>query len=285
MATFAFVPHRGRPEAVDLARSGIKWLTSRGHECRVGAEDAAETGMQEWSVAATDLTEGLDLAVSVGGDGTMLRAVDLVCSAGVPLLGVNVGHLGYLTEVEPDQLESALEKFLAGSYAIEERMTLDVEIDMASDSSSQRLAAFNELVLEKTEPGNTVAVGASIGGRPFLTYAADGLIVATPTGSTAYNLSARGPIVSPKVDAMLLTPVSPHMLFDRTLVVHPSEPITLEVLEGPDASVVVDGKTVAILRAGDKVTCRAGALPARLVTFGGRDFHRILRSKFGLVDR
>jgi NAD+ kinase len=145
--------------------------------------------------------------------------------------------------------------------------------------------ALNEAVLEKTLSGHTVRLAVAINDRPFTTYAADGLIVATPTGSTAYNLSARGPIVTPHYRALVITPVSAHMLFDRSLVLGPDETITIEVLAGPPAALVVDGRELACLTEGDVITCRAGAYDARLVTFGGHDFHAILKRKFGLADR
>ena len=154
-----------------------------------------------------------DLVVCLGGDGTMLRAVGLLDGAPVPLLGVNVGVLGYLTEIEPPGLTDALERFVAGPQAgewwLDERMMLGVTVEGVGS-----WRALNEAVVEKQESGHTVRLLARIAGAPFTSYAADGLIVATPTGSTAYSLSARGPVVSPKHRAMLLTPVSPHMLFD-----------------------------------------------------------------------
>jgi NAD+ kinase len=145
--------------------------------------------------------------------------------------------------------------------------------------------ALNEAIVEKAGPGRTIRVDVAIAGRPFLTYAADGLIVSTPTGSTAYNLSARGPIVSPSLQAIVLTPISPHMLFDRSLVLEPGEVVTLRLADGPEAALVLDGTTILHLEPGDSVRCRGARLPARLVTFGTRDFHSILRAKFGLADR
>jgi NAD+ kinase len=145
--------------------------------------------------------------------------------------------------------------------------------------------ALNEAVLERTASGHTVRLAVDVNGRFFTTYVADAMIVATPTGSTAYNLSARGPIVSPRHRALLLTPVAPHMLFDRTLVLDAGETIRLEVIGERDATLTVDGTQLGVLRAGTAVTCTAGPHDARLVTFGQRDFHQILKTKFGLADR
>ncbi|MBW3556401.1 MAG: NAD(+)/NADH kinase [Actinobacteria bacterium] len=275
------VVHRERPEAALLAKRATAWLTERGHRVRVPADDAVAAGLEEWACPEDRLCDDLDLAVSLGGDGTMLRTVDLVCAAGVPVLGVNVGHLGYLTECEPADLEAALSRFFAGDFRVEERMTLDVR----TSGRYRDVVALNEAWLEKTLPGHTVHIGLSIAGSLFTTYAADGLIVSTPTGSTAYNLSVRGPVVSPTLRAMVVKPVSPHQLFDYALVLDASEEVAVEVLQGRTATLMVDGQRVGELVAGDVVTCRGGAHPARLVRFGEHNFHQILKTKFHLADR
>ena len=281
MATVGMVVHRDRSEAGLLAKRAIEWLDERGHEVRLPADDAAANGLEHLACPDDRLCESLDLAVSLGGDGTMLRTVELVAEAGVPILGINVGRLGYLPECEPDDLEGALERFFTGDYVLEERMTLDVR----SGEKFAPILALNEAWLEKTVPGHTVHMRLSIAGSPFTTYAADGLIVSTPTGSTAYNLSVRGPIVSPTLGAMIIKPVSPHQLFDFPLVVSPDEEVRVEVLEGRTATLLVDGRNIGELVPGDAITCRGGAHPARLVRFGERDFHQILKAKFGLTDR
>jgi NAD+ kinase len=178
---------------------------------------------------------------------------------------------------------------VAGDYEVEERMTLEVEITRAGaepgvDVGSPFLV-LNEAVVEKTVPGHTVRLSASIAGRPFVTYLADGLLVCTPTGSTAYNLSARGPILSPLLRAIVVTPISAHMLFDRTFVLEPQQWLTLEVAGPRPGILVVDGVSVAQLETGDAVVCREGPVNARLVSLGDRDFHAILRSRFHLADR
>jgi NAD+ kinase len=186
--------------------------------------------------------------------------------------------------VEPSGLEAAFERLIAGDFAIEERMTLAVVAGRGGREETH-LVALNEALIEKTSPGHTVRIATTIAGRPFMTYLADGLLVSTPTGSTAYNLSVRGPIVSPRLRAMVLTPIAAHLLFDRSLVLEPEEWLQLTLLDGREAALVVDGSTVVELAPGDSVTVRLGAYPARIVTFGPRDFHAILRAKFGLTDR
>jgi NAD+ kinase len=228
--------------------------------------------------------EGLDLAVSLGGDGTMLRTVDLVFASGAAVLGVHVGHLGYLTEAEPDDTEEVLGRLLDGDFHVTERMVLQVVVE-SSGSAGGRWSALNEAVIEKLAPGGTVRLGVDINGTFFTTYAADGVIIATPTGSTAYSFSARGPIVSPRHRCLLLTPVSPHMLFDRSLVLDPEEELSFDVRAPQRAALTIDGIKTGELDCGDRVRCTAGPRPARIVTFGPRDFHQILKAKFGLADR
>ena len=164
-------------------------------------------------------------------------------------------------------------------------MTLEVVVRSADGEVVARRMALNEATVEKTVPGHTVRIATSIDDRPFVTYATDGLLVCTPTGSTAYNLSARGPVLSPRLRAIVVTPVSPHMLFDRPLVLDPAERLRLEVLEPRAAVLVVDGLSVCPLEPGATVECGEGSQPARLITFGARDFHAILRAKFHLADR
>ncbi len=274
MAVIAFYLHPSRVEATSLAERATRWLTAQGHQSISALQPDGSVSI-----------DGADLLVSLGGDGTLLRAVVAALPAGVPVLGVNIGRLGYLTQVEPSDLEDSLAGFLAGTHQVEERMTLEVTVTGPDGRLVSRRTALNEATVEKTVPGHTVRIATLIDGRHFVTYAADGLLVSTPTGSTAYNLSARGPVLSPRLRAIVITPVSPHMLFDRPLVLEPTERLTLEVLEPRPAVLVVDGETVCTLDPGATVECREGDRPARLVTFGTPDFHAILRAKFHLADR
>jgi NAD+ kinase len=301
VAVVGILLHHERDQAAELARDAAAWLVDRGHEVRLPLRDAGIAGLSEAGVAEEGIAHGLDLALSLGGDGTMLRTVDLVAAEGVPVVGVNVGQLGYLTEVEPPGLRMALKRFLAGSYEVEERMLLRVTVDtrrplddraVPAEATSRRprgdpstYLALNEAVLEKTPMGHTVRLGVSIDGEMFTPYAADGLIVATPTGSTAYAFSARGPIVEPTHRCLLMTPVSPHMLFDRSLVLAPEARLRIEVVGDRPATLSVDGHNLGTLERGDAVTMTAAAESARFVTFGPRNFLRILKTKFGLADR
>lgn len=209
----------------------------------------------------------------------MLHSIALVAGRTIPVLGVNLGHLGYLTEVEPDDLVTALGRFFGGEHRIETRMTLDVRVNGVCHR------ALNEAVLEKQTSGHTVRLALSIDGDQLVTYAADGLIIATPTGSTAYNLSVRGPICSPTHRAIVVTPVSAHMLFDRSLVLDPEQRVTVQVLAEKTARLVVDGQLIGDVDGSTAVELAASETGAFLVRFAPPDFHRILRAKFGLSDR
>jgi NAD+ kinase len=284
MTAVAVVAHHEREVAGALAASVVEWLVGRGHEAWVVPDDAPALRLDE--LVSERPIDGADLVVCLGGDGTMLRAVRLLDGAPVPLLGVNVGVLGYLTEIEPPELTPALERFIAGPVAgawhLDERMMLQVSASCASGGTWR---ALNEAVVQKHESGHTVRLVASIAGETFTSYAADGLIVATPTGSTAYSLSARGPVASPNLRAMLLTPVSPHMLFDRTLVLDPSESVEIAVAGFRTAELAIDGQIVATLADGEVVTCCPAAETARFVRLSPHHFHHILKAKFGLADR
>jgi len=280
MACVAILLHHERDEAAVLAREAVAWLSERSHDACLPPSDAEIVGRADLAVDEEVLADGCDLAISLGGDGTMLRTVDAVAAKGVPVLGVNVGQLGYLTDVEPDDLFVALERVFRGEHSIEERMMLDVRV-----GDDLQTLALNECVVEKTAIGRTVRLGISLDGEFFTTYAADGVIVATPTGSTAYSFSARGPIVDPAHRAMVVTPVSPHMLFDRSMVLAPEGTVRLALDGHRPATVSVDGRHLCELTDGMAVECTAAPLPAKLVRFGGSNFHRILKAKFGLADR
>lgn len=276
MAFIGIVFHPKRDSASHTADELIRWLLDRGHNPIVLNDDRSEAKM--------------DLVVSLGGDGTMLRAIDRIMPSRIPVLGVNFGSLGYLTEIDPEGLFSSLERFFAGDYLIEERMALAVKVASTlsyagGESGGRSHVALNEVVVEKLHSGHVIRVDAFIGSAEFLTYEADGVIVSTPTGSTAYSFSAHGPVVSPLLRSLVVTPISPHMLFDRSLVLDPSEKVSLRLAEGPSAAVMVDGVHVMTINPGDTVDCEANPIPAHLVTFAKRDFHQILKRKFGLASK
>ncbi|MGH9123007.1 MAG: NAD(+)/NADH kinase, partial [Acidimicrobiales bacterium] len=258
MATVGLCPHPERDVAAALAKETSEWLQERGHRAVFLAADS----WRDPSMGA------LNLAVSLGGDGTMLWTLGMVGRFGVPVLGVHLGRLGFLTPVEPEGLRPALERFLEGDYLLEPRMTLDISLSGGSgEPELLGQSALNDVVVERQGGGHTVHALVRLRGRPFVSYAADSLIVATPTGSTAYNLSARGPIVSPQAQVIVLTPVAPHSFFDRSIVLDAADSLTLEIVDDRSADLVVDGRAVAVLDPGQLLHCSRGRRDALLVTF------------------
>ncbi len=285
MTTVLLVVNESRPRAAELARQAASQLIDNGHRVRLPKEDARASGLDEHGLEpGPELLEGADLAVALGGDGTMLRAVHLAAPAHVPVLGVNLGRLGYLAVLEPDALPEALDRFVAGDYGIEERTMVCVQVEGRTPTPPAHLA-LNEAVLEHGGAGHTVHLAVGIGGLPFTSHVADALIVATPTGSTAYSFSAGGPIVSPRHNALVITPVAPHTPFTRSLVVHPDEPVRVEVLDHRGAILSVDGQEMGRLHKGETLVATIAPVPARFVTFGAGDFYGVLKAKFGLADR
>jgi len=285
MSRIGLAIHRFRDDAVITAKTIASWASTAGHSVCALSDDAAALGTQ---VQQVDSFADTDVLVALGGDGTMLRAVQLLGGNPIPIIGVNIGLLGYLASVEQDNALQAVQTWCAGKrdveFSYEDRMLLDVTVSGEGAASATYLA-LNEVVIEKSGPGHTVRLGVQIDGAPFTTYAADGLIIATPTGSTAYAMSVRGPILSPRLRALLLAPVSPHMLFDRSLVLDAAEPVRIEILGYRGVNVAIDGTPVCELTESGCVDVRAATQVARFVTFEDRHFHQILKSKFGLSDR
>jgi NAD+ kinase len=284
MHVVGLVPHIDRPEAHAIAKRTADWLRAQGIEPRVPREVASDCGLGDYAATDSTFAEGLDLVVSIGGDGTMLHTVQLVYPRPVPILGVNVGQLAYLSEIEPGELDEWLPKLVDGQFEVSERMVLAVEVT-STGSAAGTWYALNETVLEKQRSGHMIRLDVTINGTPFTSYAADGVIVATPTGTTAYSFSARGPIVSPALRCIVLTPISPHMLFDRSLVLDEGEELEFVVCEARPVEVTIDGRELGSLAAGDRVVCRAAPEPVRFASVRSRDFHQILKSKFDLPDR
>lgn len=267
----AVVPHRGRPEAVELARRMAERARARSVRVMAHEEDAPLLGAEVTGFGADC---GLDAVAAIGGDGTVLRAVRLALPAGVPVLGINTGRFGFLAEGEPEDAARIVERLAAGDYRITERMTLSARTEEAE------AAGLNDVVMEKTE-SQTASVAVSVDGEELTTYRADGLVAATPTGSTAYNLSAGGPLVDPALDALILTPVAPHTLFSRTLVFPPDRILRFAVRDQQPVGVTVDGKEIGRVGPGGSVTVTAGGR-ASFITLHPRSFPAALQRKFQL---
>lgn len=284
MKRILIVVHPSRTEAHELGARLADAAIARGDRAHLPPIDAKRVGRPELALEAADVDGGLDLAISIGGDGTMLYTVNLVEAHKVPVLGVYAGRLGYLTEVQPEDAEDSVQRFFDGQGHIEERMQLAIEVHRPGHPVA-RHHALNEASVEKPAAGHMTRIRVDIDGFHFTTYHADGVIVATPTGSTAYSLSARGPVVAPGHRAQLVTPVAPHMMFDRTLVLEPETDVALTVVQDRGARLFVDGRDTAHLAEGDSIRTQAAECPARFVTFAPRNFHAILRAKFRLEEQ
>lgn len=284
MKRAAIFLHGDRAEAESTGRWLAASLSARGIEVRALAPDAARLGDPVVAVDESEFGVDLDIVFALGGDGTLLRAASIVLPTGAPLLGVNLGRLGFLAEIERGELEAALDRVINDGFEVEERMTIDGEVEVAGEVID-RFIAINDVIASKTVPGRLIKLGLAIGDEPFTTVAADGLIVATPTGSTAYSFSAHGPIVSPHMDCIVVTPVAPHTLFDRSMVVPPNESVTISVLPDPDAvSLSVDGLKAVELTTGALIRVRAADRRLRLAKVESIPFWRLVREKFRLPD-
>ena len=241
----ALVVPGGRDEASSTADAAARTLTSHGHAARVVVLDHHDGTDQLRDVEA-------ELFVSLGGDGTFLRAARRAHELDVPILGVNFGRVGYLLNVAPTDLDDAIERTLRGDVSIEERACLR----LTADQFDTELVVVNEVSLEKTVPGHVVRVATSIDGEPFLTFAADGVLVSTPTGSTAYNLSAGGPVLAPQIDGFVVTPVAPHDVIDRSVVLSGAQSVTRDVVGERPAVCVIDGSSVGQLDPAQSVSIR-----------------------------
>jgi NAD+ kinase len=269
--TLGFVVHGGRLAAGRAAEDLMAWARDR---------DVASVVLPD-DDRPGEVGGGVELVVSVGGDGTLLRAALWGHRLDVPVLGVKVGRLGFLTEVEPDEAPALLEAWRAGEAEVEERMALVAESEGAEWEEPQW--ALNEVIVEKRARHRVVRLAAWVGEDYVTTFSADGVIVATPTGSTAYSFSARGPIVSPRLPSLVLTPVSAHMVFDRAIVLAPEEQVTLEVQDDEPGFLSADGRRALDLPVGSRVRIRRADRPARLVrSKRAESFYSLLRRKFQL---
>lgn len=276
------VVHGGRPAARTAAQQAAQLLRSPGVElvsCR--SDGWTDAHIEERDDA--DFGVGLDVVLVFGGDGTFLRAAYLARDRGVPLLLVNLGRLGFLAEVEVGDVPEAVARVLAGDFAVEERMTLTIEVRDAQGTVTGTSWALNEASVERTVPQRLVVLEVRVGDTLFAHVPGDGVILATPTGSTAYAFSAGGPIMSPLVNAILLQPVAPHSLFDRTLVIDPGESLSVRpVTEDNPCVVSCDGRQPLRIPSGGEVRVARGDAPVRLARLGRFDFYQRVREKFGL---
>lgn len=281
--TALLVTHTGRPVSTSHARTVARDLHGAGFEVRVLADEEDQVDLPGLiPVTGADAADGAEIVFALGGDGTLLRAAELARPAGAPLLGINLGKVGFLAEAEVADLEKVVAVVAERGYAVDERLTLDVTAELAGEPLAESWA-LNEVSVEKTDRA-MLELLVDVDGRPLSRYGCDGVLCATPTGSTAYAFSAGGPVVWPELEAMLLVPVSAHTLFSRPLVVAPTSTIVITV--DPfisEAVLCCDGRRTFTLPGGARVTVRHGALPVRVVRLSPeRPFTDRLVAKFAL---
>jgi len=269
-------PKRDSAEAVAAV---LDWAARRNIQVLGIDAEIKRLNCAALSVSAAELGRRSDLLVSLGGDGTMLRAMRLADGHDSPVLGVNLGKLGFLAEVDVPDLPAALSAVDARDFTVEPRLAVDAV------AGEQVVTAFNDIAVVRFPGRQTARVAVLAGGHQFVSYAADAIVVATPAGSTAYSFSAGGPIVSPAVEALLVTPASPHSAYNRGLVCSVNDSLALELLpDSGDLALEVDGQVAAQLSPGDRIDLQPRPGAASVVRFGRTSFYERARRKLRLTD-
>ena len=281
------VAHPKRAEAVDVARGVVAQLAAAGVEVVLPAEEAHEfRGIDIGPVgtaAPGNPTDGCELVVVLGGDGTILRGAEHARGSQVPLLGVNLGHVGFLAEAEREEVEATVDHIVSRTYEVEERMTLDVTVTQQGGGVTH-CWALNEVSVEKAARERMLEVAVGVDGRPLSAFGCDGVVVATPTGSTAYAFSAGGPVIWPDVEAILMVPNSAHALFARPIVVGPRSRLAVEIIPSAEGHGVMwcDGRRQEELLPGARIDVGRSDTPVRLARLTQASFTDRLVAKFDL---
>ena len=280
--TVGLVVKYEEPKAIEIASWLVPWLKEKQRQVLV------ETGVGRVggrSCSKKEMARKADLIIVLGGDGTLLSVARLVERPEVPILGVNMGGLGFITEVAVDELESVLTRVLAGDYAIEKRMTLEIQV-RAKKGAPKRFRVLNDGVITKGARSKIISLEAYVGKEYLCTYRADGLIISTPTGSTAYSLAAGGPIIFPSLGVIVLCPICPHTLTNRPIVVSSKSTIRVTLRSAGDTVVLSpDGQQGVLLNDGDVVEARDYGVPVALVKAPSRGYFEVLRSKLKWGER
>lgn len=266
------VVHPARPQAEEVGRNFVDTAAELGVEVVAAADDADQVP----GVHAGDSVEP-DLLVSIGGDGTVLEAMQRGLVLDIPILGINLGRVGFLAEIEQADIPEMLKRLAAGDYQVEERLTLRADID---DGPSAY--ALNDVVISKRVSQRLVGLAVEVDGEPFRTFRADGIVVASPTGSTAYSFSAGGPALAPGLQAIIMSAIAPHSLFSRSLVFEPDRVLRFTASSDRPIGVEVDATDLGELADGQSVTVTRGDKVSRFATLGGRRFPHTLQHKLGL---
>ena len=274
---FAIIANETKEKAARLTNEIVGWLQARGMEVRFLQRTAVDKGNIDQELHS--YLRQVDIIIVLGGDGTLLNAAYLFRDYDAPLLGINIGHLGFLTSFEQTNLYEGMEKIVNGDYLIEERMTLDVYLERKG-AIIGTFTAVNDAVVSKNSLARMFTMEISVNERVIDRYAADGLILSTPTGSTAYSLSAGGPIVEPSLQALLLTPICAHNLYSRPMVVNPTEVISVRVIQPTsDVTLTIDGQIGVDVQDEDVVMVAKGKKNVKFAKLEHRNFYQILREK------
>lgn len=280
--TVMLITHTGRDEARQVASEAAKRLVEAGIRVRVLDDEDVSAVDTETVPAGPGASEGCELVVVLGGDGTILRGAEITRATATPMLGVNLGHIGFLAEAEVDDLSVTVDRVVARDYAVEERMTVDVVVRQDGAILDQGWA-LNEVSVEKASRERMLDLVAEVDGRALSRWGCDGVVMATPTGSTAYAFSAGGPVVWPDLEALLMVPISAHALFARPLVVSPVSELAVTVQPGRHGAVLwCDGRRAVELPPGARVEVQRGAEPVRLARLHEAPFTDRLVRKFDL---
>jgi NAD+ kinase len=274
---------REMPEMVVPVREAVDTLRRHAGAVWLDVEGAKTLGLPDQARADDDLAARADLVIAFGGDGTILRAARVAARAGVPILGVNLGGFGFLAEISTADLPAALPDLVAGRYELDERMMLQAEVERVD---ARTLLALNDVVVTKSGVARVLRLRVAVNGEHLASYPADGVIVATPTGSTAYSLSAGGPILHPKVDALVITPICPHTFNARSVVVDRNDMVEIELtVPSEDATITVDGRVDLPMGETRRVRVRRAHQTTRFVRLRSSSFYSILRTKLAWGER
>lgn len=277
---FGLMPHTGKGKALEVGRQTLHQLEAAGARVVLEPDAARAIGRTDLALT-TDQWTDLDAVVVLGGDGALLRAARMTTGWTTPMLAVNVGHLGFLTELDHDELPGALPKLLAGEFSVEDRMMLFARLIRESGVVAE-VVALNDVVITRGTFARIIRIETKVNDELVFEYSGDGMIIATPTGSTGYSLSAGGPIVHPLVDSIILTPICPHALAARSVIVRADEEVTVRVTAShADMMMTIDGQVGFGVSSGDLIHLGRAPHPVRLVRFGRNRFYRELRERLG----
>jgi len=268
-----------KDKAREIACKIIDWLVSKKLKVYIEGNMGKEIGKEDLNCPTEKFLKNVNLIISLGGDGTLLRAARLAATEDIPVFGVNLGGLGFLTQIGNDDIEISLEKIYQGKYSLDERMMLSCVVKRR-EKEIKKFTALNDVVIGKGAFARIICLATYVNNDYVISYSADGLVVSTSTGSTAYSLSAGGPIVNPNINSIILTPICPHTLSARPLIISENDQVKIKLeLSEEEVMVTIDGQEGFTLKAKDEVIIKKSGHKAQLITFKEKSFYAILREK------